>query len=98
MPDASQQDALTKELSGAPNQNLSAPGRTRLILPALSVFILKNDQMPLLKRINSASRVALCQEKMRDKNDLWGETSRAGGHYFTLRVDSRTINWGTSLR
>jgi hypothetical protein len=63
MPDASRQDALTKELSGAPAQNLLAPGRTRFILPALSEFILKNDKMPLLKRINSASGVVRCQEK-----------------------------------
>jgi hypothetical protein len=27
--------------------------------------ILKNDKMPLLKRINTASGVSLCQEKMR---------------------------------
>jgi hypothetical protein len=27
--------------------------------------ILKNGQMPLLKRINTASGVSLCQEKMR---------------------------------
>jgi hypothetical protein len=54
MPDSSQQDVLTKELSGAPTQNLLPPGHARFILPALSAFILKNDQMPLLKRINSA--------------------------------------------
>src|SRR5713101_7336774 len=35
----------------------------RFILPALSAFILKNGQMPLLKRINTASGVSLCQEK-----------------------------------
>src|SRR5260370_33116375 len=39
------------------------PYPTRFVLPALSAFILKNDQMPLLKRINTASGGSLCQEK-----------------------------------
>jgi hypothetical protein len=67
MPDASQQDTLTKELSGAPNQNLLAPGPCISVLPALSAFILKNGQMPLLKRINTASGISICQEKMRGR-------------------------------
>jgi hypothetical protein len=38
----------------------------RFVLPALSAFILKNGQMPLLKRINTASGISRCQEKMRE--------------------------------
>jgi hypothetical protein len=46
------------------------------VLPALSAFILKNGQMPLLKRINTASGVSLCQEKMRSaKRQPMGTTS-----------------------
>jgi hypothetical protein len=37
------------------------------VLLALSAFILKNDQMPLLKRINTASGISICQEKMRGR-------------------------------
>jgi hypothetical protein len=40
---------------------------TRFILPTLSAFILKNGQMPLLKRINTASGISICQEKMRGR-------------------------------
>jgi len=67
MSDASQQDAPAEELSGAPIQNLLALDPTGFILSALAAFILKNAKMPLLKRINSASGVSLCQEKMRGR-------------------------------
>ena len=56
--------------------------------PALPLAA-ENGQKPLLKRINIASGVSLCQEKMQ---------SLCPGSYFTLRVDSRTISSGTILR
>jgi len=53
------------------------PYPTRFVLPALSAFILKNDQMPLLKRINTASGGSLCQEKSAmEKRDPSGAKAR----------------------
>jgi len=44
------------------------------VLPALSAFILKNGKMPLLKRINTASGISICQEKMRGRKKRPYET------------------------
>jgi hypothetical protein len=70
MPDAFQQEALTEKSSSLPSRTWFVPRPWLDPYRHYQRSILKSSQMPLLKRINTASGVPLCQEKMRDRENV----------------------------